>query len=622
MEMATDTAPAGLGGKTAAPATGVAGGDFEGQIRIEQSIHLVGQLPTLVIGNLLGALIGFLLTVDYHSWLRLSYWLVILLLTLPMAYNWIKLRNRSRPGSVSRRRIRVAAFHSLALGLAWSMVPPVFLFELPQINQACLLFGLIVLCTGAVASISALPRSALAYFVPMMSMVFVVTANNGGIPYKPLTVLSGLMFVALLGFLRQNWMTFRRNVAIAVERTRLADMQRQEVERRGAIEAELRQAKDRAEAAAEEVRTVQKRLQSIIEALPLPVTILRLGDGRTLFANRWAAELIGLSTAQMMERRSTDFLPGAAEEERRVLDMLRNERTVVDYETSLQRSNGTKVPVRLASILMDYAGQKAILVVAEDITERKLHEEQMERSRQAAEEANRAKSRFLANMSHELRTPLNAVLGYTELMADGIYGDLPEKAVGVLDRVQKNGQHLLGLINDVLDLSKIEAGQVELHMEPYAWESIVQAVTATTEALARTKSLEMRVEVEPDLPHGRGDERRLTQVLLNLVGNAVKFTEAGHVAISVRRDGGDFVATVSDTGPGIGEEHQARIFDEFQQVDDTATRRKGGTGLGLAISKRLAEMHGGTLGVESTPGKGAVFTIRVPVEAVETEISK
>ncbi|MFZ5674865.1 MAG: GAF domain-containing protein [Pseudomonadota bacterium] len=231
--------------------------------------------------------------------------------------------------------------------------------------------------------------------------------------------------------------------------------------------------------------------------------------------------------------------------------------------------------------------------------------------------ASRHKSQFLANMSHELRTPLNSVLGFSEMLADGLYGELPEKAKATLGRVQANGRHLLGLINDVLDLSKIEAGQLTLSIEDYAIGQVVRTVAATTEPLARAKGLTLRTTIAEGLPLGRGDERRLSQVLLNLAGNAVKFTESGAVEIAATSQDGCFEILVRDTGPGIAPEHQARIFEEFQQVDDSSTRSKGGTGLGLAISKRIVEMHGGTITVDSVLGAGSTFRVSIPMKADE-----
>ncbi len=242
----------------------------------------------------------------------------------------------------------------------------------------------------------------------------------------------------------------------------------------------------------------------------------------------------------------------------------------------------------------------------------RLFEEIQDKSRQL-EVASQHKSQFLANMSHELRTPLNAILGYTELIADGIYGKPSEKMLGVLKRLESNGKHLLGLINDVLDLSKIEAGQLVLELSDYSLQDIAQTVRSTLEPLAADKKLAFKVEVAPKLPPGRGDGRRLTQVLINLVGNAIKFTDTGEVVITGGATDGSFNLSVRDTGPGISAADQAKLFQEFQQADNTITRSKGGTGLGLAISKRIIEMHGGKIWVESQVGHGSTFAFTVPV---------
>ncbi len=239
--------------------------------------------------------------------------------------------------------------------------------------------------------------------------------------------------------------------------------------------------------------------------------------------------------------------------------------------------------------------------------------EELGRLYQQFEAASRHKSQFLANMSHELRTPLNAILGYTELIVDNIYGEVPDKIRDVLQRVQNSGRHLLGLINDVLDLSKIEAGQFTLSLNDYSVTDVVQSALAAVESLAAEKKLALKVSVPPDLPPGKGDERRITQVLLNLVGNAIKFTEAGEVRIQASVSDGQFLVAVSDTGPGISEADQQRIFEEFQQGDDSSTRAKGGTGLGLSIAKRIVEMHGGRMWVESTLGKGSIFSFALPI---------
>jgi signal transduction histidine kinase len=264
----------------------------------------------------------------------------------------------------------------------------------------------------------------------------------------------------------------------------------------------------------------------------------------------------------------------------------------------------TDKQIELATTFADQAG-----IAIENV---RLFDEIQDKSHQL-EEASQHKSQFLANMSHELRTPLNAILGYTELMADGAYGEPSEKMLGILKRLEANGRHLLGLINDVLDLSKIEAGQLVLELSDYCIQDIAQTVRSTLEPLAADKKLAFKVELARELPPGHGDGRRLTQVLINLVGNAIKFTDAGEIAIKAEANNGSFHVSVRDTGPGITAADQAKLFQEFQQADNAITKKKGGTGLGLAISKRIIEMHGGRIWVESQPGQGSTFTFTLPV---------
>ncbi len=273
----------------------------------------------------------------------------------------------------------------------------------------------------------------------------------------------------------------------------------------------------------------------------------------------------------------------------------------------VRRKQPGEFPKNTVELLQTFAAQSVLA-----IQNARLFSEIAEKGRELAE-ASQHKSQFLANMSHELRTPLNAILGYTELMADGAYGEPSEKMLGILKRLEANGRHLLGLINDVLDLSKIEAGQLVLELSDYSIQDIAQTVRSTLEPLAADKKLAFNVNAAPKLPSGRGDGRRLTQVLINLVGNAIKFTDAGEIAIKAEANNGSFHVSVRDTGPGISAADQAKLFQEFQQADNAITRKKGGTGLGLAISKRIVEMHGGKMWVESQPGQGSTFAFTVPV---------
>jgi signal transduction histidine kinase len=277
----------------------------------------------------------------------------------------------------------------------------------------------------------------------------------------------------------------------------------------------------------------------------------------------------------------------------------------------LQRSQPGEFAPAVVSLMQAFADQSTIA-----LENARLFDEIAQKGREI-EIASQHKSQFVANMSHEVRTPLAAMLGYAELMQEGIYGALPEKTLPILTRIRSNGKHLLGLINTVLDISKIEAGQFKLNLAEYALGSIVDTVMVATESLAATKKLAFKTEVAKGLPYGLGDEQRLTQVVLNLVGNAIKFTDAGEVRIIAGAANGQFALSVSDTGPGIPTEECDRIFEKFRQVDSSNTRAKGGTGLGLAIAREIVEMHGGRIWVESTLGLGSTFRMELPVRAAD-----
>jgi signal transduction histidine kinase len=253
----------------------------------------------------------------------------------------------------------------------------------------------------------------------------------------------------------------------------------------------------------------------------------------------------------------------------------------------------------------------------------RLNEELQQRAREL-QELDRLKSAFLANMSHELRTPLNSILGFTDVMLEGLDGPLTDYMNNDLRLIQKNGQHLLHLINDVLDMAKIESGRMNLHPEKFTIHSILDEVTSITSTLASEKNTALFIEEDSDSEvEIFADNTRLRQVMINLVNNAIKFTTNGKIALRTSRlDGARILVTVKDTGLGIPPDHLEAIFQEFTQVDTSTTRKVGGTGLGLPISRRLVEMHGGRLWAESTgvEGEGSTFFVELPLEARITEV--
>jgi signal transduction histidine kinase len=263
-----------------------------------------------------------------------------------------------------------------------------------------------------------------------------------------------------------------------------------------------------------------------------------------------------------------------------------------------------------------------------DLAAEKNRAESLNRELQSAHQY---KSEFLAMMSHELRTPLNSIIGYSELLRNGLYGQLTDKQFDRMEKIYRNGKGLLDLINDILDLSRIDSGRMLLENTSLHLETVIEQLVPDIEGQCTAKSLELVVDVEQNVALVYGDERRLRQVLLNLLENAVKFTRAGSITLKLMNlyvkngvspalklpiglipDGDWVVMSVTDTGIGIPAEQQARIFDEFAQVDNSRTREYEGTGLGLSVASRLVEMHGGYIWVESVLGQGSTFRVALP----------
>src|SRR5664280_2264233 len=253
----------------------------------------------------------------------------------------------------------------------------------------------------------------------------------------------------------------------------------------------------------------------------------------------------------------------------------------------------------------------------EDVTELKQHEAELAAARDAADEANRTKSSFLANMSHALRTPLNAIIGYSEILQEDAADKDDKESIDDLRKIESAGRHLLGLINNILDLSKIEAGKMDVFIEKVDIQALIKEVLSIVKPLADKSENAIEVICPAGIGSFRSDQTKVKQCLLNLMSNANKFTSKGTLTLTVAREDNSWVCfRVSDTGFGMMQEQLGRLFQAFSQADVSTTKRFGGTGLGLAITKHFCTMLGGDVTVESTPGKGSTFIIRLPDQGV------
>ncbi len=369
-----------------------------------------------------------------------------------------------------------------------------------------------------------------------------------------------------------------------------------------------------------ELSAANQFLDSMIENIPNMIFVKEARNLRFIRFNRAGEDLLGFPRGDLIGKNDFDFFP-ADQAERFISadrETLRN-RDLVDIpeETIQTNKRGARILHTKKIPILDATGEPAFLLgISEDITEAKKTQEALLQAQEEAERANRVKSQFLASMSHELRTPLNAILGFSELLSDDKTGRFDEATRRrFLDQIHTSGEHLLQLINDILDLSKVEAGQMDLQLQPVELRSLIDEARATVEPLAQSKAIALNAEPGPEL-HLIADAAKVKQMLLNLLSNAIKFTpDGGSIQIRGRRVASWVEIAISDTGIGIAAEDLGRLFTEFQQLDAGPGRQQEGTGLGLALTRRFAELHGGQVDVESALGKGSTFTLRLPLEA-------
>jgi PAS domain S-box-containing protein len=336
-------------------------------------------------------------------------------------------------------------------------------------------------------------------------------------------------------------------------------------------------------------------------------------DGRVLRVNRTELEMLGYTEEEYVGRPIADFHADAAVVAD-MLERLKRGETLVDYEARLRCKDGSIRHVVISSNVLFRDGRFVhTRCFTRDVTERKRDEQRMRELKDAAEAASRAKSDFLAVMSHELRTPLNAILGYGALVAEEVVGPLNPTQKHHLDRILRSARFLLEMVDQVLRLSRLDSGREQVSPEAVDVRVLVDEVAALVRPAAREKGLGVLVSAEGAPPTLRTDRPKLRLILLNLLDNAVKFTPAGHVELSVEAVDGSVAFRVRDTGPGIPARHRDSVFEPFEQVDQSHTRREGGAGLGLSVCRQLARLLGGDVTLQSEPGRGSVFTVTVPL---------
>jgi PAS domain S-box-containing protein len=373
------------------------------------------------------------------------------------------------------------------------------------------------------------------------------------------------------------------------------------------------------------LRRSERFLDSIVDMLPMMVSVKDAAALRFIRVNRTAEQLLGLPREAVLGRDDRELFPAPLAEGFTTMDraVLASDAVRDIPEEVLVAPNGAVRTLHTRKVAIhDDAGHPAyLLAVSEDITDRKRAESDILRARENAEAANRAKSDFLAKMSHELRTPLNSIIGFSQLLEEESFGPLNERQRRYITNVLTSGRQLLDLINDVLDLSKVEAGRMELSLVHAAPLPLLQESLSLFEPLAAAGELRLTLEAEPQLPAILVDVTRVRQILYNLIGNAIKFTgpggtitlRAGPAAPRAPAGPPMLRVTVHDTGAGIRPEDLERIFREFEQVDSDNVRSQKGTGLGLALARRLAELHGGRIWAESELGRGSSFHVELPI---------
>lgn len=365
--------------------------------------------------------------------------------------------------------------------------------------------------------------------------------------------------------------------------------------------------------AEEALRESERRFRLITEAMPVPVIIARIEDWAVVYGNPLAGPLFGLeSTNELIGRNLSEFYDTLLQNPS-LLDNLDELGKLDNYEWELSRPDGGALWIALSLCYLEFNQEACLLASMHDITERRKASEALQAALDNLKKTDKLKDEFLANTSHELRTPLNGIIGLASSLIDGATGPLPEATVINLDMIVSSGRRLTSLVNDILDSAKLRHQEFELQYDAVDMCALVDLIVTLSQPLVATKAVVLLNQVSPHVPLVQADENRMQQVLHNLIGNAIKFTEVGKIEVSATVVDNLVMITIADTGIGIPADKFDRIFQSFEQGDGSTARQYGGTGLGLSISKQLVERHGGKIWVESEVGQGSRFTFSLPL---------
>jgi PAS domain S-box-containing protein len=366
--------------------------------------------------------------------------------------------------------------------------------------------------------------------------------------------------------------------------------------------------------AEKQLREDEERFRAIDAAAPVGLIIVSEKDQNVLHLNPSFCEIVGKDAGALRARPLSSIFtdPEKSKELAGIINGISSERK----EFHFKRPDGAEAYVIVSRVGLDYRGERAIIASFVDIHDRVQAELELRQAKEAAESASRVKSSFLANMSHELRTPLNAIIGYSEILLEDATDRGDKASVGDLEKIQGAGKHLLGLINDILDLSKIEAGRMDVYLEHVFLKRLIDEVKTIVEPMMKKNGNRLAIDCPQDIGSLQTDLTKLKQSIINLLSNAAKFTKDGTVTLRLAhetRDGVPWIKfEVADSGIGMTDEQMGRLFQAFTQADSSTTRNFGGTGLGLTITRHFCAMLGGSIVVKSKPGQGSTFTILLP----------